>query len=136
MSETVFSKIIKGLIPARIVWQNDEFIAFLDINPIVKGHTLLVPKKVIVDKFYDLDDETYSKLFNTAKHLARKMEEIMGCSRVGIMIEGFGVPHVHIHLLPLESGGTIIKNDHLKLNEEEWQTIEKKLKEGLSEINI
>lgn len=129
--KSIFTKIINREIPAEIVWENDKFIAFLDINPIVEGHTLLVPKKQ-VDKFYDLDDETYLELFKLTKIFAKKYETIFNCKRVGIIIEGFGVPHVHIHLLPINHGGIIIKGEKISYN---IQNTAKLLRSKLIEIN-
>ncbi len=110
MNKSVFAKIIDREIPAEIVWENDKFIMILDINPIAKGHALLIPK-VQVDKFYDLDDETYTELFRLTKLFAKEMEKTFKCVRTGIIIEGFGVPHVHVHLIPLDHGG-IIETGH------------------------
>lgn len=96
-----------GDVPAHPVWEDDDHLAFLDINPINPGHTLLVPKQH-VGYVFDMDDVAYSNLFERAKMLAKNMREALGTKRIGIMIEGFKVPHVHVHLVPI--------NDHTELN--------------------
>lgn len=98
---TIFTKIIQGDIPSYKIAENDEFYAFLDINPIVKGHTLVVPKKEI-DYIFDLDDATLSGLNIFAKEVAKAIEQAIECKRVGIMVIGTEVPHAHIHLIPFQ----------------------------------
>lgn len=100
MQESVFSKIIKGEIPSHKIYEDDLVYAFLDIHPQFPGHTLLIPKKQ-VDYIWDLEDTNYHYLWSVAKKLAPKIKKVTGCQRVGIAVEGFGVPHVHIHLIPL-----------------------------------
>lgn len=107
---TIFTKIINREIPSNIVWEDEEFISFLDTTPVKKGHLLVVPK-IEVDKIYDLSDETYTKLFKQAKVMAKKMEgalkEKLQVERIGYVVEGFGVPHVHVHLVPLHRGNEL-----------------------------
>lgn len=110
---TIFTKIINREIPSNIVWENDEFISFLDITPVKKGHLLLVPK-MEVEKVYDLSDDLHAKLFAQAKVMAKKMQDalqkdkpLMQVSRIGYVVEGFGVPHVHVHLVPLTRDGDL-----------------------------
>jgi histidine triad (HIT) family protein len=98
--DSVFTKIIKGEIPCHKIYEDDRCLAFLDIHPQVEGHTLLVPKEQI-DKIWDLPDELYHHLWDVAKKLEPRMSEVTGAPRIGIAVEGFGVPHVHIHLIPL-----------------------------------
>lgn len=100
MEDSVFTKIIKGEIPCHKVYEDDKCIAFLDIHPQVEGHTLLVPKQQI-DRIWDLPDELYHHIWDIARQLEARITEVMNPQRVGIAVEGFGVPHVHIHLLPL-----------------------------------
>ena len=88
------------------VWEDDLFIAFLDIHPINPGHTLIVPKKHYADAF-EMDESTYSKIFEVARFLAPKMKNAFGAPRVGLAIEGFGVEHVHIHLVPVHNGNEL-----------------------------
>ncbi|MEN8889916.1 MAG: HIT domain-containing protein, partial [Wenyingzhuangia sp.] len=97
---SVFTKIISGEIPCYKITENDDFFVFLDINPNAVGHTLVVPKKE-VDQLFDLDNELYLKLFQYAKTIAKALEKAVPCKRVGISVIGLEVPHVHVHLIPL-----------------------------------
>lgn len=97
---TLFTKIINGEIPCYKVAEDDHFIAFLDINPNAKGHTLCVPK-VEVDKLFDLDETTYLNLMLFSRKVAKALEKTVACKRVGVAIIGLEVPHVHVHLIPL-----------------------------------
>ena len=99
MQETLFTKIINGEIPSHKIYEDDEVFAFLDIHPIQSGHTLVVPKNP-VSEFQDLSDEEYDELFKAVKKIAQKIKEISGKQRVCSRIEGFDVPHAHIHLYP------------------------------------
>ncbi len=98
--ESVFTKIIKGEIPSHKIYEDDRCLAFLDIYPQAEGHTLLIPKQQI-DKLWDLPDDLYHHLWNMAKKIETKMTEVLNPPRVGIFVEGFGVPHAHIHLIPV-----------------------------------
>lgn len=97
---SVFSRIIKGEIPSYKVAENEHCYAFLDINPVVAGHTLVVPKKE-VDKLFDLDNETYQELFSFTKKVAAAIEKTFDCDRVGMTVIGLEVPHAHVHLMPI-----------------------------------
>jgi len=97
---TIFSKIIAGEIPAHVVAESNEFLAFLDINPLAEGHVLVIPKKE-VDYIFDLDDETYTGLQIFAKIVAGAIKKAIPCKRVGVAVIGLEVPHVHIHLIPM-----------------------------------
>ena len=97
---SVFSKIITGEIPSYKVAENDDFIAFLDINPNAKGHTLVVPKKE-ENKLFDLSKEEYSNLMDFSYRVAKALEKTISCKRVGMSVIGLEVPHVHVHLVPL-----------------------------------
>lgn len=99
-SPTIFEKIISGEIPCHKIYENEDYFAFLDIKPINLGHTLIVPKKAI-DYIFDLDKETYIGLFDLATKIAPAIKKATGCIRVGMAVEGFGVPHAHLHLIPL-----------------------------------
>ena len=88
------------------VWENDSFLAFLDIHPINPGHTLLIPKKHIGDVF-DLEEDLYTKLFTSTKMLAPKIKKALNAPRIGVAIEGFGIDHVHVHLVPVYSGNEL-----------------------------
>ena len=106
MSDSIFTKIIKGEIPCYKIAEDDRFIAFLDVYPIKKGHTLVVPKAQI-DYLFDLDDSLLSDLMIFAKKVAQKMERAISCERIGIAVIGLEVPHAHIHLVPLDTVGDI-----------------------------
>ena len=99
---SIFTKIINGEIPCYKVAETDSFLAFLDVNPNAKGHTLCVPK-MEVDKIFDLDKETYRGLMDFSREVAIAIEKTIDCKRVGISVIGLEVPHVHVHLIPLDS---------------------------------
>ena len=99
---TIFTKIINGEIPCYKVAETDDFLAFLDINPNAKGHTLCIPK-VEVDKIFDLDKDAYANLMEFARTIAIAIEKSIPCKRVGITVIGLEVPHAHVHLIPLNS---------------------------------
>jgi histidine triad (HIT) family protein len=99
---TLFTKIIKGEIPSYKVAENDDFYAFLDVNPNAKGHTLVVPKKE-ASKLFELDEETYNGLMSFSRKIAIALEKTIPCKRVGMAVIGLEVPHVHVHLIPLEA---------------------------------
>ena len=101
---TIFSKIIAGQLPSYKVAEDDKFFAFLDINPITWGHTLVVPKKE-VDYIFDLEDELLGEMAVFAKKVAKAIKEVIPCKTVGMAVLGLEVPHAHIHLLPLKSEG-------------------------------
>ncbi len=100
MQDSIFTKIIKGEIPAHKIYEDERVIAFLDIHPINPGHTLVVPKKQI-DHIWDMEDEDYQYLWQISKKLALHIRQTLNPPRVGVVVEGYGVPHVHIHLIPL-----------------------------------
>jgi histidine triad (HIT) family protein len=97
---SIFTKIIKGDIPSYKVAENDKFYAFLDISPLQKGHTLVVPKHE-VDEFFDIDDHTMAEMIVFAKEIASKIKKTFDCNRVGMTVIGLEVPHAHIHLIPI-----------------------------------
>jgi len=97
---TIFTKIIQGEIPAYKIAEDSNFIAFLDINPNTKGHTLCVPKKE-VNKLFDLDEGTYNGLMQFSRKVAIAIEKVVPCKRIGVAVIGLEVPHVHVHLIPL-----------------------------------
>lgn len=99
---SIFTKIINGEIPCYKVAETDNFLAFLDINPNSKGHTLCIPKKE-VDKIFDLDEATYNELMSFARSVAKAMEKVIDCKRIGMTVIGLEVPHVHVHLIPLHT---------------------------------
>ena len=99
---SIFTKIINREIPGHIVAEDDHFIAFLDINPLVMGHTLVVPKQE-VDYIFDLDDDIYTRLNLFSKKVAKAIEKVVSCERIGIAVIGLEVPHTHVHLIPLKT---------------------------------
>jgi len=99
---TLFTKIINGEIPSYKVAENDDFYAFLDVNPNAKGHTLVVPKKE-ANKLFELDEETYNGLMRFSRKIAIALEKTIPCKRVGMAVIGLEVPHVHVHLIPLDA---------------------------------
>jgi len=107
MSKTIFSKIIDREIPAHIVWEDDNACAFLDVKPITSGHVLLVPVNPDPAYIFDMDSAVYTSLWERAHWLANHIQVAMGCKRVGVMVEGFLVPHVHIHLIPINDGSEL-----------------------------
>jgi histidine triad (HIT) family protein len=120
MVKSVFSKIIDREIPAYILAEDDNFIAFLDINPLSVGHTLVVPK-IEVDYFFDLDESILSSMMVFAKNLANSIKKSVNCKRVGIAVIGFEVPHAHLHLVPMNHMGDIdFSKPKLTLSKEEF----------------
>jgi histidine triad (HIT) family protein len=97
---TVFSKIVNGEIPAHVVAETTEFLAFLDVNPLVMGHVLVIPKKEI-DYIFDMDEESYFGLTLFAKIVAQGLKDAFPCKKIGVAVIGLEVPHVHIHLIPM-----------------------------------
>lgn len=123
MSDSIFTKIIKGEIPCYKIAEDDRFIAFLDVFPIKKGHTLVVPK-VQIDYLFDLNDSLLSDLMLFAKKVALKMERAIPCERIGVAVIGLEVPHAHIHLVPLDTVGDIdFGQPKLQLSTEEMAEI-------------
>lgn len=106
MEDCIFCKIAGGKIPSAKVYEDEKFFAFLDINPVAPGHTLLIPKKH-VDNLFDIEEPLYSEMFQTAKKLSKPLTKAMGAKRVGVIVEGFLVHHAHVHLVPMKSGGDL-----------------------------
>ena len=119
---SIFTKIIKGEIPSYKVAENEDFFAFLDINPNAKGHTLVVPKKE-VNKLFDLDEGTYTELMAFSRKIALALEKTVPCKRVGVSVIGLEVPHVHVHLIPLNSMNDINFKHKVSLKKEEFKEI-------------
>jgi len=119
---SIFTKIINGEIPSYKVAEDNEFIAFLDVNPNAKGHTLCVPKKE-VDKVFDLDEATYDGLMKFSRKVAKAMEKAIECKRVGVAIVGLEVPHVHVHLIPLNDMKEMTFQHKIQLSKEEFGAV-------------
>lgn len=129
---TIFEKIIAREIPAHIIWENSNYIAFLDIKPINPGHILLVPKKPVSD-ILDMTDQEYSSLFLAAKQLAWTLRTATGAKRIGYMIEGFGVNHVHIHLIPINDVNEMDHNRAHEASKEELEEMAEKIRKCVEE---
>jgi len=120
---SIFSKIVSGAIPAYKVAENEEFLAFLDVNPLVKGHVLVIPK-IEVDYIFDLEDDVYLGLQAFAKKVALGIKKAILCQRVGVAVMGLEVPHAHIHLVPMNSMQDLnFSRQKLKLTEDEFKQI-------------
>lgn len=128
---TLFSKIIAGEIPSYKVAETENCYAFLDISPLAKGHTLVVPKKEI-DYIFDIEDDLLSELNIFAKTLAKAIQKAFPCPKVGLAVIGFEVPHAHIHLVPINSVGDLdFKRPKLTLSKEEFEEILAQIQENL-----
>lgn len=120
---TIFSKIVAGDIPSYKCAENEQFYAFLDINPLVKGHTLVIPKRE-VDYIFDLTDEEIAAMQVFAKHVAQAIKTVLPCVKVGQAVLGLEVPHAHIHLVPMQSEKDLnFANPKLSLPSEEMQQV-------------
>ena len=131
---TIFTKIIKGEIPSYKVAEDDRYYAFLDINPLQKGHTLVIPKlaEPEEDYIFDLDDETLAGLMVFAKQVARGLKEATGCKRVGVAVLGMEVNHVHVHLVPMNSEKDMLfSNPKLSLEAAEMAEIANSIAEAI-----
>ncbi len=124
---SIFTKIIDGEIPCHKVGENDEFLAFLDISPLQKGHTLIVPKKE-VDYIFDLEDDLLQKMTLFAKETAIKIKKVFPCNRIGMTVIGLEVPHAHIHLIPINQEKDMnFHSPKLELSQEELTEIASKI---------
>ena len=120
---TIFSRIIQGEIPCYKIAENDEFFAFLDINPLSKGHTLVVPKHE-TDYIFNIDDEELGQMMVFAKKVAKAIEKAIPCKRIGVAVIGLEVPHAHIHLVPINKEGDLdFRKEHLQLTQDEFVEI-------------
>jgi histidine triad (HIT) family protein len=106
MEDSIFTKIIKGEIPAHKLYEDDRTIAFLTIQPVREGHTLVIPKTQ-VDQYIDLPDEDYDAMWHTVKKVAARIREVTGKERIGVVIKGIDVPHAHVHLIPFDKGESL-----------------------------
>jgi len=106
MENCIFCKIIKGDIPCVKIWEDEKYLAFLDLRQINPGHTLVIPKKH-TDYLFDLEDSEYCELLLKGKEIAKKLKIKLNPKRVGLAVEGFGVPHVHLHLVPINNGNEL-----------------------------
>ncbi len=127
---SIFTKIMNGEIPSYKVAESENFYAFLDINPNAKGHTLVVPKKE-VNKLFDLDEISYNELMIFSRKIAIAIEKVVPCKRIGMSVIGLEVPHVHVHLIPLQAMEDIQFIKKVKLQPEEFKAIAKAISDNL-----
>ena len=120
---TIFEKIAAGEIPCRKVWESNTHLAFLDINPLVPGHTLVIPKQNVGDELFELSDEEFDALMHASKTVAKLLKDKLGVKRIMVTVEGFEVPHVHVHLLPMAEERSIRSLERLKLRDEEFNEV-------------
>jgi histidine triad (HIT) family protein len=125
---TIFSRIVAGEIPCYRVAENEAFLAFLDINPLSKGHTLVIPKKE-TDYIFDMEDDELGRMTVFAKKIAKAMESVIDCKRIGIAVIGLEVPHAHIHLIPVtKESDMLFSNPKLQLSKEEFEEVAEKIR--------
>ena len=127
---SIFTKIINGEIPSYKIAEDENFYSFLDINPNTIGHTLVIPKKE-VDKLFDLDEETYFGLMQFSRKIAKALEKTVPCKRIGISVIGLEVPHVHVHLIPLQEMDDIRFTKKIVLSNEEFLDLAKRISANL-----
>ena len=128
---SIFTKIINGEIPCYKIAETEHCIAFLDVNPLVKGHTLVIPKKEI-DYYFDLSDNVLLEVNTLAKQVAKAIEKVIPCKRIGVAVIGLEVPHAHMHLVPLNTIGDInFKSARVNLTPEEFTKIAESIRENL-----
>jgi len=129
--DSIFTKIIKKEVPAYIIEENDKFIAFLDVFPLAKGHTLVVPKQQ-VDYMFDMEDQLLADLHVFSKRIAKAVEKVVSCKRIGTAVIGLEVPHTHIHLIPINQISDIdFSREKLKFSEEVMNNILNEIKANL-----
>ena len=128
---SIFTRIIQGEIPCYKIDESEDYFAFLDINPLARGHTLVIPKKE-TDYFFDLEDELLAGMQVFSKRIARAIDKVMDCKRVGVVVLGLEVPHAHIHLIPINSlHDTEFSRPKLTLSPEEFEEIASKIRSAL-----
>lgn len=128
---SIFSRIAAGEIPSYKVAEDEKFFAFLDINPMAKGHTLVIPKQE-VDYIFDLDDAAIGKMNIFAKKVAKAIEKAVPCQRIGLMVIGMEVPHAHIHLIPInKESDMLLSNPRVKLEQDEFEEIARTIRENI-----
>ncbi len=119
---SIFSRIVAGEIPCYKVAETDHCLAFLDVNPVVRGHVLCIPKKE-VDYIFDLDDDLFVELHRFSRTVARGLKKVCPCIKVGVAVVGIDVPHTHIHLMPLNNPGDLNFSNHVKMEPAEMQEL-------------
>ena len=127
---SIFTKIVAGEIPCYKIAETEDFLAFLDVNPNAKGHTLCIPKQEI-DKIFDIDDELFGKLMLFSKKIAIALEKTVSCKRIGIAVIGLEVPHAHVHLIPLNEMDEMRFQKKVTMTKEEFETLAKEIQSNL-----
>ena len=131
----IFCRIVEGVEPAYKIWESDEFVAFLSIHPCNPGHTCLIPK-LHVDYVFDLEDRLYSRIFQAARQIAPRLKAATKAKRIGVAIEGFSVPHVHLHLVPLYYVAELDPHRHIKQNQEELEKMAEKIVREMGSFQV
>ncbi|WP_306564882.1 HIT family protein [Flavobacterium lindanitolerans] len=127
---SIFTKIVNGEIPAYKITEDADYLAFLDVNPNAKGHTLCIPKKEI-DKIFDMDEDHYLGLMNFSRKVAKALEKTVACKRIGMAVIGLEVPHTHVHLIPLNEMDEMRFQNKVKLTKEEFEALAKEIQANL-----
>jgi histidine triad (HIT) family protein len=127
---SIFTKIVNGEIPSYKIAEDDNYLAFLDVNPNAKGHTLCIPKQEI-DKIFDMDDELYLGLMKFSKKIAIALEKTVPCKRVGMAVVGLEVPHAHVHLIPLNHMDEMRFQNKVSLSKDEFEALAKSIRSNL-----
>ncbi|BDU24695.1 HIT family protein [Flavobacterium sp. GSB-24] len=127
---SIFTKIVNGEIPAYKIAEDDKYLAFLDVNPNAKGHTLCIPKQEI-DKIFDMEEEDYLGLMKFSKKVAAALEKTVPCKRIGIAVVGLEVPHAHVHLIPLNEMDEMRFQNKVSLSKEEFEALAKDIQSNL-----
>lgn len=127
---SIFTKIVNGEIPCYKVAEDEQFLAFLDVNPNAVGHTLCIPKQEI-DKLFDMDEELYLGLMRFSKKVAAALEKTVPCERIGMAVIGLEVPHAHVHLIPINEMNEMRFQNKVKLTKEEFETLATKIQQNL-----
>lgn len=127
---SIFTKIINGEIPAYKITEDDNFLAFLDVNPNAKGHTLCIPKQEI-NKIFDMEEELYLGLMQFARKVAKAVEKTVPCKRIGVAVVGLEVPHVHVHLIPLHDMDDMRFQRKITMNKDEFEHLAKAIQSNL-----
>ena len=124
---TIFSRIVKGEIPCYKIAEDERFFAFMDINPVAVGHTLVIPKRED-DYIFNLDDDEIGAMMVFAKKVAKAIEKAVPCKRIGMAVIGLEVPHAHIHLIPISQEGDMdFKKEHVHMSDEEFKEVQKRI---------